>query len=189
MERTKARPLESLERILVKFVNLPARSGSSKPAEEFAKRYGKLASLRLRCDEIPFDRYHLYVALFRRAWTARTRTEKARASQQLEGILNRHAWVSGIVDRPALNVDLASTRTLTLKINSDTHLLDLMVWTLIRAKRRLAVCKRAACAHPYFIKPTTKPRRKHCCVECSGRTRREGKALWWRENRGLKSAA
>lgn len=172
------------ERALKAFVNLPDQPGSTRPAEEFCRLYGKLISPRVSCDEIPLGRYYFYVAVLRKAWVARTKAEKIKASQQLEGILNRHAWVSAVVDRPAFEVDLTSKTSLRLKGDNDTHLLDLMVWTMLHARERLATCKRTACRNPYFIKPSTAPRQSYCSSECSGRLRKRGKRSWWRKNRG-----
>jgi hypothetical protein len=186
----KALRKHSVEHILTAFVNLPDKAGSSKPAEKFCELYGKLISPRVSYDEIPVNRYYLYVAVLRKAWVARTRAEKIEAGQKLEGILNRHAWVSAIIDRPAFEVDLTSRTSLRMKGDNDTHLLDLMVWAMIRAKNRLAICKRGeGCPHPYFIKSPDKPRESYCSEVCSGRLRNLGKRRWWKKNRGKGSAS
>jgi hypothetical protein len=80
--------------------------------------------------------------------------KKETPGQELTGILKRNAWMT--IERPALGVDLTSRHGLTLEVDRDTHLLDVMVWTIVLSRKRLAICKRRHCPFSYFIRPKNK---------------------------------
>jgi hypothetical protein len=57
-----------------------------------------------------------------------------------------------------------------------------LAWGVIHFAEKLAYCRNAACAHPFFIQ--TKADQRYCSVNCAARAERERKRRWWNENRG-----
>jgi hypothetical protein len=178
------------EYMLGKFANLPDKPGESKPAEEFFERFGELFP------GLDPGNYWVDVSDFRKAWHAKSSSERNVVGSKLTHIFNRslrtHVKLRPRTDGfdigilvgdpryyPAVTVDFSSGK---VTVSPTGTLLDWLAYALVECRRRLGICERGGCTTPYFVK--LHPRARYCSENCFHQSRQQKKAQWWQDNRG-----